>query len=333
MKKANKIQIEIILNGQGLVNYNGSQVPFRFKDDMKNNGKVSNNGSFAKENIYKTIVLDKDGNEKTSYVYKKIISSNLLRKCILGDENDVNADKLASNDALRVAYLSQDNVIARGYCVLGKSNVDIKRKSGVSVLDAEQISNTVTWLETRTAEGKRDDTSLFFKETCGEIKYKSNIYIDIKQLQFVSVDDNYDRISLADGDVEPFVKQINKRYGENNAHGGNWATTKTNVIGEQGVVLSNKVVNNIIREIVKKTLDINIKRSGSFAKTESVKIAIGYPGDSINLLSKPNFVEINAIEDYDKLVEDIEFGVDFLPIEVPVIEKIEKKSKKEVVND
>ena len=329
--KVNKITVLLEIEGQGLVNYNGSKVPKRFFNDMYDDvkKKLNDNGSFGKENSYYSESVDKEGLKKQTIIAKKVISSNLLRKCICGDENSVNADKLMSNPKLRVAHLSQDNVIIRGFASLGKDTTTLKRKGAITVTNAEQISDTITWLETRTSEGLRDATSLHFKENCGHIKYLSEIIFDIKQLKFISIDDNYDRMSLKDSDVEGFINHINSRYGDDNAKLGNWGTTHLNVIGEQGVVLSNKVAKNIIRETIKKILEIDIKRAGSYARTSALKIAIGYEEEDIDLIIKPKFVSINNMKEYDKLVENLEIGVDFLPIEAPALEKVEKIEKAE----
>jgi hypothetical protein len=330
MKKATKIEFQMEIEGQGLVNYNGNNPHKRFSREMIVKGAEANNGKFAKENIYKEEIILPDGTKEIKEVYKKIISSNLLRKHILGCENDVNADKLVQNEILRISYLSQDTAIARGYCVLGEKNTDqitVKRSTGVSIVDAEQISNTSTWLETKTQEGKRDKNSLFYQETCGKIEYKTDIFFDIKQLQFISIDDNYDRCAIAERDVNKYIEKIEQRYGKNSAKFGNWATTHNNFIGEQGIVLSGKVVTNVIREIVKRMLDLNIKRAGAYAKTKSLKLALGYAGDKINLNSKKEFFSFNSIEEYDALVKDIEFSIDFMPIDIPTIEKKEKEVK------
>lgn len=328
MKKiANKLAIELVIEGKGLVNRNGSLPPERFRKQMLNNGKVTSNGTFGKEVLTEETFIDKDGEINKVKKAKKIISSNLLRKMILGDENQVNADKLVKLDALRASVLSQEKLIARGYCVLDKNNTSIKRGTGVCVSDAIQISDTITTLETRTSEGLRDETSLFFVENCGDITYQSTIDFDIKHLKFISIDDNYDRMSLLAKDVESYINNIDSRYGEGNAKLGNWGTTHTNLVGEQGIVLSNKVVTNIIREVVIGILGVNIKRSGSYAKTSGVRIGIAYPDDKIGLLIKPNFVTITSIEEYDELVKDIEFGVEFLEIAPPTFPKVEKEVK------
>jgi hypothetical protein len=328
MKKiVNKIHIEVELEGQGLVNYNGSKVPARFSKDMKANGKVSTNGTFGKENTYKGTVIDADGNVKPIFVYKKIVSGNLLRKCILGDENDVNALRLSTNDNLRRSFLSQGTSIARGYCVLGNGSLKFKKKSGFSIKDAEQTSDTVTWLETRSAEGKRDETSFFYRETCGFIEYKGRIDVDISGLKFISSDENYDRIAIPDSDINAVVDLINLRYGENSAVFGNWGTSNKNTVGEQGVVLHSRVVSDIIREAIKRIFSINILRASSDCRTKSVRIAIGYSGDVIDLNHTTKFVEIKSIKDYDMLVEGMDFGVEIIPIEAPVLVKIEKKKK------
>lgn len=328
MSKVNKIFLSLEIKGRGLVNFNGDRPHKRFINQMIHNGNVVKAGSFAKENVYTKEVTDSEGNVKTIDVPKKIISGNLLRKEIMGDENFVNAHKLSSIPSLRVAFLSQDNVIARGFMVVGRS-ISLKRKGGITVTDAEQTSDTVTWVEKRTTEGERNENSYHFRENCGEIEYQSDIIFNVKQLGFISIDDNYDRMSILESDVDGFIKHIDARYGDGNAVFGNWATTHNNVIGEQGVVLSPKVVSNIIRETIKRIFEINITRSSSYAKTKSVKIAFGYEGEDIDLLANPKYVEINSIQEYDKLVEGLEIGVDFIPIEPIKIEKIEKKPKVE----
>jgi hypothetical protein len=325
-RKINKIQLLVELKGKGLVNYNGNKVPKRFKNEMYFNGKVTTNGSFAKENLYREIKIDENGVEKIIEIPKKIVSSNLIRKTICGDENLVNADKLINIPKLRTTLLSQDNVIVRGFTAIKNDN-NLKRKSALTVTDAEQTSNTITWLETRTTEGERNDNSLFYKETCGDITYTSEIFFDIKQIQFISMDDNYDRMSLKETDAEDFIANINDRYGDGNATLGNWGTTRLNLIGEQGIVLSNKVVANCIRETIKRIIEINITRAGAYVKTSSIKIAIGHVGDNMDLIKNPKFVDIYNIDDYDKLIENKEIGVDFLPITPPLIEKIVKKIK------
>lgn len=324
-KKVNKVTVVIDIEGQGLVNYNGSKIPKRFYKQMTTNGTSNSNGSFAKENIYTEEITDTDGKKKIVEIPLKYISSNLIRKVLLGDENSVNSDKLMTNKRLRIAYLSQDNTIVRGFTAL--KDVNLKRASAISVTNAEQTSNTVTHLETRTNEGERSENSLFFKETCGKIEYSSEIRFDIKQLHFISIDDNYDRMSLMESDVEEFINNINKRYGEGNALLGNWSTTHLNLMGEQGILLSKKVVRNLLRETIKKMFEIDIRRAGSYAKTKSVKIAFGHEGDDIDLTISPNFHIINSIKEYDQLVEGLEIGVDFIQIEPPVIEKMEKKPK------
>jgi hypothetical protein len=326
--KVNKISLLLEMEGKGLVNYNGDRPPKRFTGQMYHDGKISKNGSFGKEYLYTEEVTDELGNKKTIEVPKKIISGNLLRKEIVGDENQANSDRLSKDRGGRISLMSQDNVIARGFMYVSKTD-SYKRKGAICVTAAEQISGAVTSIETRSKSGKKTDTSLFYKETCGDITYRSEIFFDIKQMHFISTDDNYDRASMDEKDVPNFIQHIDGRYGKGSAVYGNWGTTHKNIIGEQGVLLNSKVVTNIVREVIKGVLGINIYRNDAYAKTSGIKIALGYEGESINLLANPKFVDIYSIEDFDKLIEGVEIGIDFLPIEPTLIEKVEKKPKEE----
>jgi len=325
-KPLKKIEIEWGIGGNALVNYNGNRPHKRFKNEMYVNGQMSKNGSFAKEHTYNITSVDENGVTKITELIKKIISENLLRKHVSGDENSVNADKLMLYPELRYKFLSQPNILIKGFAAL-KKEINLKCKTGLTVIAAEQTSNTVTWLETRTSEGLRDENSLFFKETCGQISYKSEVIFDLNQIKFLSSDDNYDRAAFKEVDVEGVIKAIDDRYGEGSAKYGNWGTTHLNLIGEQGIVLSSEVVAVCVRETIKRILSFNILRAGAYAKTTSIRISFNYEDDDIDLLAKPKFFDIYKIEDYDNLVSGLQFGTDFISIEAPAIEKIEKKPK------
>lgn len=327
VNKVNKINVRITLEGHGLVNYNGNRVPERFIKEMIADGKVTKNGNFGKENLYSTTIINDEGKEETIITPKKIISGNLMRKKICGGENTPNADVLCSVPESRASFLSQDNVIVRGFATMEKDGVNLHRKSAITVTDAEQISDIKTNIDTRSAEGKRDDTSLFFVEKCGHIEYESNASFDIKQLQFISTDDDYDRMTLKETDVDLFIEHIDERYGKGNAKYGNWGTSHRNIMGEQGIILSNKVAAGLVRSTIEKMLMINIKHATSYAKTKSIEISLGYENDEFDLITNPVYHNINNMKEYDTLMKGKVIGENFIKIQAPVIEKKEKKVK------
>lgn len=302
--KTLKMSLEI--KGRGLVNYNGNEPNIhqrkKFFNELVHNGKICENVSFAKENVYKEKLINKEGKEEVRYTSKKVISKGLLRKTIIGLENDVNSDQLTreGSDLLRVNYISQNSLITKGYCILNKAKgISLKRASALCTSDAEQTNNAETIIEICTTEGIKDNTSLFYRETCGYITYQADVYINIKQLQFISMDDNYDRAALLESDFEIFSNNIKRRGGS--VKKGKFITSHDNLVGEYGIVLSDNIVYKCVRDIMEKILSFNIKRAGSYAEFASLHIIIG--NDKI---------EIKTITDFDKL--GLYFNVDFKEI-------------------
>lgn len=299
MNKLKTLSAKLYLEGKGLVNYNSTtptaEQNKRFYPILNHNGKIPDNCMFAKEHVYK------DGEK---LIVRKIIDSNLMRKVSIGCENEPIAKTISDNPSLKLKYISSLPMIARGwmYTLENKSKdtgTIIKRKSGVMITDAEQICTAITSMKVGSKEGPRDSNSYRYKETCGEIHYMSEINFDVKQLQFISVDDNYDRMSIYEKEVEEYLHYLNK-YGYD-AKKGIFSTTHDNLVGEQGIVLPDKAIYDMIRIIVKKFLDIYIYRAGSYAKTE--KFVIILDGKEI---------DIKTIEDFDSL--GLQFGCDLVEI-------------------
>ena len=326
-KKSTLKSLELILNlkGFGLVNFNSTKpniAQYQKYYQHKNNGKYDDNILFAKENIYKNITSDTKGDKIITYISKKKISAGLVRKTILGDENEVNSSQLSEDTSLRLLFHSQPLIVARGWMttVEKAKNKDIpdkkpkpkegeedkevaekgqilKRASGISVIDAEQTCNAEITLETCTREGKKDGTSYYLKEACGEIKYSTTILFDIKKLQFVSIDDNFDRLSMFERDVDEYIKKIDS-YGKGNAKKGRFRTSHDNLIGEQGIKLSNEFVYLIIKKTIERILNFRILKATGNALFESLQIKLNN-----------ELIDIKTIDDFNNL--NLEFGCEF----------------------
>lgn len=333
MEKLITLNGKIYIQGKGLVNYNGSEPTSdqrrRFYNFLQHNGKINKNCKFGKEHTYKIEKYDSEKKEsKIETIVKKIIDANLLRKTILGSENDVIPNIISNNPSLKLKYLSQLGMIARGWMfTLDKSKnstdvmlnngknskkeadennddstetkergVVIKRKSGITITDAEQICGAVTEMKVCSKEGERDSNSLFYNETCGDIRYMSEVYFDIKQLQFISIDDNFDRMSIFERESEDYINNL-KSNGYI-AQKGLFKTVEDNLIGEQGILLPENCVYDQIRLAIDKILKIKISRANAYAKIE--KFVLEIDGKE---------VEIKTIQDFDNL--NLKFGCNF----------------------
>ncbi len=334
-KQLKSLEFRLNLKGEGLVNYNGNKPnesqKKRFYNILKDDsGKTYDNVLYAKEVISKTTSVNSNGENVDDYIVKKKISNNLVRKAILGDEDDntPTTQMISDNEDIRIILHTQPLNIARGWMVtLEKSkNSDLdslkknppkekldkngkvkevkekvtgdvlKRVSALSVSHAIQTCNQVTTMDVHSKTGERDATSFFYKETCGEIYYQSKVFIDVKKLQFLSLDDNFDRASFYEKDATKVIDTIKNNGGD--AKKGRFRTSRRNLVGECGIVLSNDFVKKSIREVVEKMLNFEIRRAGSYAVL-----------DSLTLKLDDKDVTIKTIEDFDNL--NLEFGCDF----------------------
>lgn len=325
MKRLQSLSAKLYLKGHGLVNYNGSTPTLeqnnRFYHILKHDGVINDNCSFAKEHVY---------NVNGNLIIKKIIDSNLLRKVSIGDELEPIAKIISENSSLKLKFLSKLNMIARGWMyslekekkineekeVPKKTKTDsktstlveeekkekgiiIKRKSGVMITDAEQICGAITSMILKTKDGKKDKNSIFYKESCGEIHYMSEIKFDVKQLQLISIDDNYERMAIFEKEVNEYILNLNKQGYK--ATKGNYSTTHENLVGEQAIILEDKAVYDMIRIVIEKILNIDIQRAGAYARTKKFVLILDEKEE-----------EIKTIEDFDKL--KLNFGCDFKEI-------------------
>ena len=310
------IEMEVIIEGNGLVNFNGRKNP------SLGHATGYDNAKYAKEHVYM---------ENGELKAKKIISSNLLRKEILGSDTMVSAQLVLDSKALRLKVISDRKMLMRGWLYAGSdanSNNTIRRKSPITIIAAEQIGNTSTKMElctsrdmTTDTEGstKKSSTSLFTKETIGDIQYKTTMLVDMKSLQLMSFDDRFDRMACKEDELLEFIKNLeSKGYTcEKDAY---YTNSNDMSIAEQCVKFDEKFLRDSLIDLYKNTISMNITRSDAFAKTAKIGVRFLYENDDVILNSKNDFAEINSLDEFKKLIETIELGYDF--------QKDESKGKK-----
>jgi hypothetical protein len=135
----------------------------------------------------------------------------------------------------------------------------IKRKSPLTINDAEQTSNGVSYLETFSRSGQKiekDDaadiggTTFFKKETIGKIKYFTEGNINLSQLQFISCDPIFDRFSF-NSDSFRIYKQVLENTLPNFDSELGYYTLSSSVVdqSEHGIKLSEENVIFLVKEL------------------------------------------------------------------------------------
>lgn len=299
MKKVKHIKFRIELEGEGIVNYDSNDQKWIYKDTNLNSkmGTYHDNVNYAKKHFYKN---------GDNLDYKICISSDCLRHDIFKMDAMFQSPNVVHQDALLYSFISNPANILRGYMFADKKLTQ-KKKSIITITDAEQICNSISNIETFSRSGFKNqdsditDNSFYKKETIGKIKYSSKGQIDLMQLQFVSVDPIFDRFSFNPDSFELYKSFLKTRMNFNSDLGYYLIKDSSIEIPEYGFKFSNDNVNFLTKEFFKRLLKLDILRKGSYAKISKLEYKLVYDVIEDTFDSENNWVEIKHESDIDSI--------------------------------
>ncbi|MGL5691373.1 MAG: hypothetical protein ACRDD8_11230 [Bacteroidales bacterium] len=308
MEKVKSIQFELSLKGRGIVNFDDNSkasTMTRYKNKVNFNDYKTRNDSGAivdKANIKiaKKVYSEDD--------YKVKISSSCLRKGIFTDEMEYITPEISYSKNVLSATIGTRAMIMRGYMFVGEgTSYSVKRKSALNISDAIQTNDALVSVDTCTATGARNNTSLFSIENVGDITYKANGTISIKQLQFISTDPRYDRLAVpndwADNDESVYRQSLKANFETFNPKVGYFLNKKSvNKLGryaESGMVLNEEAIVEMVKEILVKLRTLSIERTTAYATADSLRIKL--IRDVINDSICGTWIEINSMDDINNL--------------------------------
>jgi hypothetical protein len=303
MKKVKSILFKAKISGSGIVNFDSNDQKFMW-NQLKNKEHASHdNVSFAKKNWY----IKND-----ELFYKLKISSDSLRHEIFEEDLQFQSPNIINNEALFLAFIASPVSIVRGYMFASKE-VTLKKTSSLTITDAEQTCLAVSALETFSRSGKKvedenkSDISFFKKETVGEIDYTTQGSIDFKELQFLSLDQVFDRLALNPDSFALYKKILQTKLPTFNSEPKFYQIKDSCVqIPEYGVLFSKEDVLMLTKELLKKILSINIKKAKSFAKLTDLKIKLVYDCTIDTMENDLNWITINTKDNIDSLTFESE---------------------------
>jgi hypothetical protein len=285
--KTKNILFRFNLEGRGIVNFDDAGVQkWLVNQGDKIKGMLPRNGSGKyTENITlgkKSFFMDDEGN----LGYKLKISENSLRHAIFKDDVYLQSPSIMHNQPLLYSYIASPMGLLRGYSFMTKHNSGetLKKKSPVTITDAIQSNNAKSSVEVQVKSGEKTtqesaddakDTSLFYKETAGDMEYNAKGVIDLMELQFVSGDKIFDRYAFNPDYYEMYSKLLAASVPGFDAKLGYYTISNSvQKLPEYGVLLSNENVVSLVREFFKRLLSTSIKRKGSFASVTNVQIKL-----------------------------------------------------------
>ena len=245
---------------------------------------------------------------------------------------------ITHHDSILYSYIASPTSLVRGYMFANKEET-VKRKSALSMSDAEQTCMAMSQLETFSKSGEKtlnsedsdkSDNTFFKQETVGEIKYESIGNIDLMALQFASSSQVFDRYSFNPEKFELFKEFLQTKMPNFNSELGYYQIKNSTInIPEYGFMLSNENVLFLVKETLSRFIKLEIKRRGGYASISGLQIKL-VTNPTINTFNeKDGWINIKSQKDIDDLNFETEEFYELCDLKKTeeIMEKVKEKVK------
>lgn len=293
------VDFKITALGHGVVNWNGPT-------SLSNNGKTVDNHTLPKLRGYSNLSgkVKKGVEGKADYFYKKeatdidfqktplYISQNCIRHHLFRDQAfDLHFAK--AKDLTPV--IASITGLVRGFVV---PSSQCKRTSALLIEDFvdelgngnfEQMGRSGTKSDKEAAkevDGKKVEAkksnSFFSKTTFGDTKYTSYGSISLEQLQFISLDNKFDRAAMiikeGDGEViaqtvQDFIQSLNPELAPVATFHANYVRGGTIFEeGEQGILLNQDAMQILVEETLAMLKNLSIRQAKGYMYVDELEV-------------------------------------------------------------
>lgn len=301
----------VTLQGEGVVNFDANDA----RRQVLNFGNPANKGAYFNDNVkiaksnfsFLNNTFTEDGEIVPIYKRTLKISANCLRHHIFNI--DVRNGRIGKNDAILASVISSPEYQLQGY-LFASDKFSIKKKSPVTISDAEEISGTQIIPELGSVAGDKSDTSLYYTENVGKTTYTFIGAISPKDIEFLSADDFFERRGVKSEWVETDEGLLNlafkQKYGKLPYTLDCCTSTGevfTKHIGEQGLHFTEEYVKELISIFFKKLLALDISRSKAYAKISKLEVKPVYDAIIDTVDNPEGWITLSSAEDVDKFIE------------------------------
>ncbi len=272
------VDFKIKAYGHGVVNWNGPTT-------LSSEGKTVDNHTLPKLRGYTN--LTGKIKDETGYKYKKeatdinfketplYISQNCIRHHLFKEQAyDLH---FAAEKSLAKVLASITGLI-RGYVVPASQ---CKRTSPLLIEDfVDQLGNGN--FEQFGQAGERDSSSFFSKTTFGDTEYISYGSISIEQLQFISLDNKFDRCAMVvkdnqgeqvAQDVQDFIQSLKPERSPKATFHENFVRKGTIYKeGEIGVLLNQEAISILIETALEMIQELSIRQAKGYMYIDGIEV-------------------------------------------------------------
>ena len=228
-------------------------------------GKVKDTGY-----KYRKEPTDIDFSKNPLYISQNCIRHHLFRN----QAYDIHYAK----DSTLEKVLASITGLIRGYVVPASQ---CKRTSPLLIEDfVDQLGNGN--FEQFGQAGERDSSSFYSKTTFGDTEYISYGSISIEQLQFISLDDKFDRksmtIEVGQGEViaqsiQDFIQSLNNDLSPKATFHENYVRNGTIYEeGENGILLNEDAIQILVETTIEKLKELSIRQAKSYMYVDEMTV-------------------------------------------------------------
>jgi hypothetical protein len=298
------VDFKIKALGHGVVNWNG---PTNLAQE---DGRTVDNHTLPKLRGYTNL----SGRVKdTGYKYRKEPTDIDFKKTPLYISQNCVRHHLFRDQAYDLHYAKDKNLekviasltgLIRGYVV---PSSQCKRTSPLLIEDfVDQLGNGN--FEQFGQAGERDSSSFFSKTTFGDTEYLSYGSISIEQLQFISLDNKFDRAAMVikegQGEkvaqlVKDFIKSLNPELSPEAMFHENYVRTGTIFEeGENGILLNQDAIQILVETIIQKIKELSIRQAKSYMYIDEVLVDYNDSNKMMRIKRDSSQVENQPKSDY-----------------------------------
>ncbi len=272
------VDFKIKALGHGVVNWNGPTT-------LSNEGKTVDNHTLPKLRGYTN--LTGCIKEETGYKYKKEATDIDFKKTPLYISQNCIRHHLFRKQAFDLHFAKEKDLtpviasitgLMRGFVV---PSSQCKRTSPLLIEDfVDELGNGN--FDQFGQAGERDSSSFFSKTTFGDTKYTAYGSISIEQLQFISLDNKFDRAAMiiTDGQGEEVAEKVQEFIQSLNVDLNPKAVFHPNYVrggtifeeGEQGVLLNQDAIQILTHETLEMLQNLNIRQAKGYMYVDELEV-------------------------------------------------------------
>ena len=286
------VDFKITALGHGVVNWNGPTT-------LSNEGKTVDNHTLPKLRGYTNLSgkVKEKGEGEANYYYKKEATDIDFSKTPLYISQNCIRHHLFRNQAFDLHFAKEKDLtpviasitgLVRGFVV---PSSQCKRTSALLLEDFvdelgngnfEQMGRSGTKAKEANKKGEDKSSSFFSKTTFGDTKYTSFGSLSIEQLQFISLDNKFDRASMIikDGQgeeiatqVQDFIKSLNPKLEPKATFHSNYVRLGTIFKeGEQGIMLDEVAISILVEESLEMLRNLSIRQAKGYMYVEDIEV-------------------------------------------------------------